>query len=702
MKKEGIRTLLFLYVIVCLSEINTLFAASVELPYKSDNGDASDSDSSTLVADSVSENADNSNSARINQSYTNTITPSDTERTPSETKELSSAECAVELAQPLEKRLRTKSMSNKYTQTETIVMQEDEEMEEVIDIESVTDANTAINTFQGTETDGLHSQKREELVNLLEKIVENTPHLARVAYSNEHRIIDLIIKFANTFVVKITRALNEVEKKTLWDVLQACSEGRAIDTGSAGKSPITNISLSYPMLSDPNPHINHALLSCYIPSQKDNIGLSLDGFGFMSNENIFRKYKIFHSIHRLTLKQIIICTNTLNLLSELTHLKELSFEVCVIALHADTADLALPKSLEKLEINSIDTDGLEWVLDRLNTFHNIKKIHISNIDFMSTNKVNSIKNIGNITSFTLRNVVFIGFPDFTFLKKMRALKELTMRNIFYSYAEKFEIEDLNKIKSNLAYLNPKIESKSSPKLKKRKIVHFADMVEENKGVGRHISPTAVNVDSRLYNDLGLCNIKAKKGNMHTICTAFAKMVQSGWVDSIEVEFSLNSTQDKLDVNAKTITFATDELLNSIQYIEFPFLHVRSIKEVCVTNSLKNPWENRIICAFTIGLFKCALINKVKSLEISSLISPLTIDTYKIVEINNRMPDLENLNLSNVVFVPPSTVPRNSDEESALQSYSEYIRDGIDQSFLKCKFIKSRSSLQMVCTVPNIA
>ncbi|EIJ92675.1 hypothetical protein NEPAR06_2292 [Nematocida parisii] len=541
--------------------------------------------------------------------------------------------------------------------------------------------------------------KPKSIIEALETISKKNPHLVKSSYSNTD--INEIIKHQNKVVVEITRSLDDIEKKTLWEVLQACSKEITIYNDYDDLNTSIDVSIEYPEAIKPCLIVKHALFSYYTPRNTCDGSLSISGFFFNPNEKAFSEYKIFHFFKKLTISNTTAWTSALNLLNDFSNLKELSFGKETILNTNNSLDLSLP-NLERLKIQYVNEKYVNLLLDILNFCVCIKEITIEQIDLIDTDRLNSIGNLENITSFTLKNIVFIGFPDFTFLEKMSALKELTMQNIFYSYTEKFTIENLSEIKQDPSRLNPECLGEPTLDLKKRNAVHFSDMINRNKAIGTAISPTSIYIDSKLYNDLGIHKMVPKQESEYNIYIGFSKKAASNWIDSVVLGFFINYSHMELYIVTTQFIFIDHQLLNYMECIDFPFLHAETIDEIFFVKSLLEPSKNKLISVFFKQIIKYAEFNKIKNIQISSLSCFATVDIYDIIEITNNMAYLESVEMHNVSFSPTKTIPRNSNEEKALQSYAKYIQSEFSLSSFSFMFVKKENILRItkaVCMDP---
>ncbi|KAI5165472.1 hypothetical protein NEIRO03_0333 [Nematocida sp. AWRm78] len=690
MKKVNIRTLLFLYVIGCLAGTSTLLAANAELLSKLENSDAAGSDSS------ISVNTGNSNSVKIEQSYLNTIDSSDTERSILETKELSSAESVVELAPSLETAFNPESASSEHNNTiEKRIKQENKDMNKTLYIEHIINQGLAIETPQSIDCALTYSEEEMELLGILESISRKNKHLFKTSHYNDKKTINEIIKYKNEIVVKLTRTTGELENKTLWEVLHACNNEFSIDIDSENSNYIKNIILLYPIHMLSIPSIKHAILTYYNnPREASSISLSLKKFIFGPNESVFNQYAVFSSANKLMLDNLVIYTDTLNALDDFNNLKELSFYMGSILSSNTELEFCLPENLEKLKLCCVDKEHVNWILSGANSCCSLKEIDISDIDFIDTAGLNSMANLETITTFTLNNIVISGYPDFAFLKKMQALQKLTMDRIFYSYKDDFELMDVYEIKKNIEYLNPISLPDYSPVLGQIEPAQYADVIKNNKTVGEYISPTNICINSKLYNDLGLCKVIPKKGHACNMCVIFTEKVDYVWIYSIKFMFSINSKHTYLNINAKSAALAKPILLNYIQCIDFPFSGINTIDEMYFVNSLKEFSESTIISMFYDQMLKYTKYNKVRRLQLVSLVQPVTVDIYRIVMFNSNIPDLEEIYFSNIVFTKAQNKPKTADEERALESYAAYIQASNDSANFKCKLIKNGNNFKI--------
>ncbi|OAG33101.1 hypothetical protein NEIG_02349 [Nematocida sp. ERTm5] len=677
---------------------------SLESVYTSSkSSDEIDEEDSTNIARFKNENKNTdirlATFTKPNQIYSSENTTIDTERKTLQTENLASTsllcintpldtEDTLSTAYKTEPELHIKNapnmhpVSTKYTFSEEFIEKKGREM---------MNKNSVISNSQESLSDYSSNLEKIRLMKVLESIAIKHTYLPKLVHSNDFKLIHSIFTNKDRNVAKIFRVTGKIENKTLWEVLQACDEGVHIDINNNCADPILRVTLLYPPNLIYIPLVVHALLTLYDPNKLSDICLTLFQFDFLPNKNIFNDFQVFKIIQKLTISNVKICTSALNTLCGLTNLKEISFETDTVIYSNNTIlHMHLP-NLESLKIHYINNYHANLILIGLNSCNNLKSLDIIGIDFMDTMGLNSISNHMNITSLTLKNIMFDGCPDFFFLKRMQALKTLTMRNIFYSYIEKFKIEDLNVIKQNYNYVNLDLGYLSS-KIPEE----YENIIKRNSEVGKCISLTDLCVDNKLYNDLGLDKIEPVKGQRHNICITFANNIDHGRVDSIQLEFSLNSTHCQLDINAKSCTtIPMAMMLEYIRNIAFPFLQTKTIEKIYLLNSLNIFKKNAIMDILSDKIMKYAKNNKIKNLKLMSLVPSTAIDLYKIVMFNNSMPDLYGVDLINIEFVLTNAKPTTLDEESAMKYYKEYIQANTSSFYFElCTFVKNGSTLEI--------
>ncbi|EIJ87193.1 hypothetical protein NEPAR06_0232 [Nematocida parisii] len=597
--------------------------------------------------------------------------------------------CAIEPEISIEKESNIKPISIEYNAPDIDVEQENKEIKETPDIEHNKIEQNPIIKYPHDLAPVPVRNPKEELIEMLECIVKRNPSLApktQKIYNDIYTINALLIN-RNTVVFENFRlsSINVVEKITLWEVLQACKEGKSIDIDISSSDPINRVTFFYPQNLMDIPAVIYAMFTYYNPNNMSNICLHLLQFDFQFSKNIFNEFQIFKIVRKLIISRTVIHTNTLNILKDFSNLKELSLSRGTI-LNSDVT-ASLPKNLERLLLFGIDNDIVNWALSGLSSCHNLYEMDISNIDFMDTYALNNLKDFGSIALFTLRNIVFTGCPNFSFLEKMSMVKKLTMRNIFYSYTEELKVKDLNRIKQSIMYLIP--ENTENSVLDK-----YADVVNRNKEVGSRIFFTNIDIDSKLYSDLELYRIEPRECEQHTIRIEFVNNLDCFGLDSIGIEFILNDLQCRLDVNTMPQTTVVTQalLLESLQSIKFPFLEIKTIDTIGLKNSLNNVFkESAIMNILSDQIMKYARNSRIKTLIMVSLVPSVTIDLYKIALFNSNMPDLVNLSLFNVGFDPGSIEYKNSNETSNMEYYKKYIQKNPNSKFYS--FIKEENILK---------
>ncbi|KAI5155520.1 hypothetical protein NEPAR06_1902 [Nematocida parisii] len=544
-----------------------------------------------------------------------------------------------------------------------------------------------------------HSEEDKEVIGFLYKIAQKHPHLLEHIKALDSIMVNKIIINKDEVVVECIRNTNRRDIKTLSDVLQACSKGITIDECRGDEDATMSLYISQPVLTQTISLINHVLL-IYCSSSRGGVAcLSLSGFKFEPTEDLFINYTIFSLIEGLSLSSTSIYSGGLNMLCAYPNIRKLSFCEGTTVKFNHTLDLSF-QSLERLELSDIHRYYADWVLSGTKLCSTLKEIEISNINCMETKALNKLGNLDKITSFCLRNVVFSGSPNFGFLKHMRGLQTLRMENIFYSYTEQLRLKELSEVKNSTRYLNLEIVPKthSIPGHAGKGAVTTPVVAEENIKIGRCISPTAVYVDSKLYKDLGLCEIKPRKEEEYTISISFAQEVMEQIViNSIVVEFILNSAQTCLEITCNPITHAMQTTLEYIKCIDFPFLAQNTIEDITLVSWLKEPSKDSVCSVFSDQIFRYASYSAVRSIYIISSWAPLTMDVCRIAMFNRSMPGLKEISMSNVLFVIRSGVPENSNEEQIMQVYLEHIQTKGPDAF-KCMFVKGESGLEIVNTI----
>ncbi|KAI5166982.1 hypothetical protein NEIRO03_1549 [Nematocida sp. AWRm78] len=535
-------------------------------------------------------------------------------------------------------------------------------------------------------------QEKEELIELLECLSKKNPSLALDPQDyNDTYIINTLLVNRNIPVIEnfVTSSIAAIEEITLWEVLLACKEGRSIDIDASHLYSSVQVVIRYPKDLFYIPLIAHALFTYYSSKNMSIVSLSLIHFNFKLNINIFNEFQIFREVKGLVLCRTFIWTSTLNTLKGFNNLKKLKISK-VIVLNSEDTTIApsLPKSLKRLILSDIDEKFLNWILVGVDLCPDLEDIEISEIDSMDTSALNQLKTLSKITSFRLRNIVFAGCPDFSFLKQMNVLRRLTMWSIFYSYTEKFKVEELNKIKNNLLYLVP-------DSAEKKILDEYADVVEKNKEVGKSISSINIIVDNKLYNDLGMHKTAPRKNERCAIRIEFINSLDYFGLYSVGLEFTLNDTHCWLDIriDPETVVNPASLLLDSLQRIKFSFLQIETIRTIHVENSLSiKPKENLIIDMLSDKIIDYAKNSKIKSLKLVSLVPSVAIDMYKIIMFNNAMPDLEDLNLLHITFAPDTTEPESIDEKNTLRIYKEHMPK--NPNYKSFAFTKRENNLEI--------
>ncbi|KAI5142203.1 hypothetical protein NEPAR04_1449 [Nematocida parisii] len=562
-------------------------------------------------------------------------------------------------------------------------------------IENKTSPNPLENNSQELAPVPVRNPK-EELIEMLECIVKRNPSLdpkTQKIYNDIYTINALLIN-RNTVVLENLRlsSINVVEKITLWEVLQACKEGKSIDIDVSSSDPIMWIIFYYPNDLLYIPLIVHAIFTYYTPKNISNITISILKFNFEFNINVLNEFQIFKEVKSITIAKSHIYSNTLNILKDFSNLKVLYISKGLILNIGDACIIpTLPTTLERLQISDIDKYNVNWMLSELDSWDNIKEIDISRVNFMDTFVLNKLKTLSKITSFRLKDIVFAGAPNFSFLKQMSELNQLFMCNIFYSYTEKFELNELDKIKSNLAYLFPDI-------IEKKVMVEYAYLAKENRMVGDYISPMNIIVDSKLYADLRLRRIECKAGKPYNIRIEFVNSMDHLLANSVGLQFTLNDTHSCLDIKVepKAAVNPKSLLLENLKNIKFPFLQIKTIETIHLESSLNNKSEkSAIMDILSHQIMKYAKNNKIKNIKLVSLVPAARIDIRKLDLFNRIVPSLEILKLSNIIFTTKYIIPKNMDEKNILKTCKKYIKNNPNNAIGSYLFSKKQNNLTLV-------
>ncbi|KAI5168217.1 hypothetical protein NEIRO02_2480 [Nematocida sp. AWRm79] len=528
MQRMHIRTLVSLFVIGCLIGIGILIATNPDSGEKSDktimlNSTDSIPNCGYEPADQKLQN--NGNLLKIDQDTSIKNTHTSTERDLSKIEKLSPSVYNMELGLPVLETSKTVPIRMPCNPIQNIPENANKEVEEIPVIENKVGKVSKLNNSYEISPAISFTAEEAELLEVLKNISRKNKLLPKITNYNNVMIINETLMYKNTVVIKNTKCSGTIENKTLWEVIHAYNNKEFIDIYSEQSNPIVNVSILYPKTMLAIPVIKHTLLAYCTPQKICDIALSLDGFNFEPNENIVDEYDVFFSVRKLVISKSSICINELNILSAFYNIKDLSFVVVTILSSDIKMDLCLPEKLEKLKICGIKREHANFLLCGINSCYNLKELEVSYIDLMDTAGLNSIKSLNSITSFTLKNIVFSGSPDFEFLKKMQALQELTLSSIFYSYTEQFKVENLDKIKQTPMYLNQMPTPECLPNSDAKELFYDIDIVERNKTVGKHISPINICVDSRLYKDLGLKKIDPGMKHKCNIRVMFTKKIE---------------------------------------------------------------------------------------------------------------------------------------------------------------------------------
>ncbi|EIJ92815.1 uncharacterized protein NEPG_02214 [Nematocida parisii ERTm1] len=543
----------------------------------------------------------------------------------------------------------------------------------------------------GSNLDG-DTAEEKELVSMLNAIAKLNPDLPKVNYSNDTEIINAIIKNKDVVVIKkqddfdINKSFLQI---TLWEVLNGVANGETSHKYSSMRTTRITFIISYPKELQQNPIIEHALLRYYGNLPISTSSLTLEGFEFAANASIFNKYGIFDKISTLILAETRICSSTLAQLGECSDIIRLNICKNTVIDFDSKLDLGSSK-IFIVEIDGIDRKYIDPLLIGLDAMNGMSEISISNIDFMSTSTLNSLK-FSKVFEFTLKNIVFDGSPDFSFLRKMDCLFTLTMNNIFYSYTNEFKIEDLDRIKQNPEeYLRITAEPEDSSAQKQIELNKSDDIVKKNKAVGGSISPKLVNVDSKLYNDLGLCKLKSKEGN--NSCYMNIQLAPKSLDGTMPTKFRFSLVKTRINVCLYSDDSEIQDVIDCLKCIDFPFTLETVIDEIKLNSSLMASNNSEIMEMISDRLFKYAEHNKIKKITVFSIFTSTPMDMYRVVMFNSKMPTLEEMTLSNIKLTPTKASAQNDDEKKALKSYCTFIEK--DSSYKELHIVKNGNIMKI--------
>ncbi|KAI5167943.1 hypothetical protein NEIRO03_2299, partial [Nematocida sp. AWRm78] len=540
----------------------------------------------------------------------------------------------------------------------------------------------------GTTTD------EKELIRMLNDIAKLNPGLPKVNYSNDKEIINAIIKNKDVIVVERKMGIDSGiirENISLLKVLSSIAENNTLQNYLDANCLFLTNSIFYPEQIPKNPIITHALLSYCDAARVGMSSLSLDGFEFLQNASVFNRYKVFYNIDLLILSRSRIYSSTLTQLNNNACLNFIKICKNTVIDFDSKLDLSTSK-IFSVEIDEIDGKCIGPLLAELLSFDILTDITISNINFMSMSALNNITKLSKVDKFTLQNIVFEGSPDFSFLRKMDKLSNLTMHNIFYSHTSEFKIEDLDKIKKNPEeYLRITAEPEDSSSQKQTGVEKSDDIVRKNKMVGVSISPTSIDVDSKLYNDLGLCKLKPKKNN--SSCYMNIQLASKS-LDSkpMPTKFRFSLEKDSINVSLFSGDAKIQDVINCLKCIDFPFTRETTINEIKLTSFLKVLNDSEIMETISDKLFKYAEHNKIKKIKVSSIFTSIPMDMYRVIMFNSKMPTLEEMTLSKIQLTPTKTSVQNDDEKKALESYCTFIEK--DSSYTQLHFVKDGNIMKI--------
>ncbi|KAI5157276.1 hypothetical protein NEPAR06_2429 [Nematocida parisii] len=498
-------------------------------------------------------------------------------------------------------------------------------------------------------------------------------------------------------VIRSTRVSGKTEEKTLWEVLQACSEGIGINEDTNDSSTIDTVTITCP--SHDSEIVRYALLSYFNACKAHIDRLVLVEFEFLLNKNVFDDYTLFFSIEKLLLVKTEIHISTLNLLRDCTNMRELCFDRVKFEGDPDT-NLTLPYTIEKFKIHSIKAEYVNCILRGAAHCHNFREIDIGKIKYMNTDELNNIKSLENMHTFYLNDIVFNRPPDFAFLKRAHMLQELDMCRVFYSYSEEAsDEEDSDEVKQNPICFNPDANAGGHSRLSANSLNGLKTLEEQNRTIGEYISPISIHVDSTLYTALGLCKIEPWKECIYTLCIELNCVLLEPFANSITVLFLLDAQQRCLSINVKSATSDDSSAALCIKQAVFPFLHLKTINEIEYVSQFKGMGENKTIDVFSEQIAEYASYNPVDRLYILSPDTLIPMNIYRIAMLNKNMPRLSEMILNNIIFTENnSTVPKSREDAINLQFYTSQIKNMHPIRF-NYKLIRKENRLEFTDDIP---
>ncbi|OAG29367.1 hypothetical protein NEIG_02139 [Nematocida sp. ERTm5] len=210
-------------------------------------------------------------------------------------------------------------------------------------------------------------------------------------------------------------------------------------------------------------------------------------------------------------------------------------------------------------------------------------------------------------------------------------------------------------------------------------------------VGESISSTNIDVDNKLYNDLGLCKLKPKNNN-----SSYYMTIQLGYKP---LDAKLGPTKFKFILKEACISMRLSsrntqiqDVINCLKYIDFPFTRETTINEIKLASFIKVSNDNEIMETISDKLFKYAEHNKIKKIKVSSIVTLIPMDMYRIIMFNSKMPTLEKMTLSKIQLTPTKTSAQNDDEKKALESYCTFIEK--DSSYTQLHIVKDGNIMKI--------
>ncbi|KAI5193021.1 hypothetical protein NEMIN01_2365, partial [Nematocida minor] len=390
----------------------------------------------------------------------------------------------------------------------------------------------------------------------------------------------------------------------------------------------------------------------------------------LSGDFKFSKFKYFSSVRRINLENVSLHSNTFKDMEFLKALKDLRFSLKT-KLEGNTDVKVNIASLESLTITELEEEEIKHFLRSTDDKCCPPRLSVKNVNLSDTEEFSRLSYLSSLITLNLCEIVFKEVPDFTFIKKTKAMKYLGMLDIFYGYAEKYEESSFSQIRKNVNYLNQSQTQKKydtySEKEKK--------IIEENRKIGEAISIEWIDVNKNLYHDLGISNLRTYKKATINLIFPFLKGNNSTDVDLYNIGFFLGFDQEHIIISSRLDSKRLEkECIPIISGLELPFSSCISVKNI----HLQFYHENEVPEEFTSILMRSTYLysqsNEIERIYAKST-SKANIDMNAVIECGKHFKELISVDIEDCELSQTSI---KSSNKIGVDDTPEYVVSKVSQ------------------------